>query len=329
MRYRKIEGGEKLTSFITPMLAQLTDQPPFDDPGWLFEIKWDGYRAIAEVGRKGCRLYSRNGLSFAKAYAKVFAALTKIKHEAVLDGEIVVFDEHDRPSFQKLQNYANTSSHTIHYFVFDILMLDGKDLTKLPLVERKAVLESILPNNDVIRFCDHVVGSGKAFYKEIEKGNIEGMIAKRIDSTYHPGKRNTDWLKIKNVQSDEAVIVGYTAPKGSRVGFGSLLLGQYMKGKLTYIGNVGTGFNDKTLKELFRKLTGLERDGSPLDHAVKPPPATTWVEPELVCNIKFTEKTSDGMVRHPVFLGLRIDKSASDVSPEKIRKAARRKNPGK
>jgi bifunctional non-homologous end joining protein LigD len=325
MRYRKIEGGEKLKSFITPMMAQLTDQPPFDNSGWLFEIKWDGYRAIAEISGKGCKLYSRNGLSFAKAYAKVFAALSKVKHETVLDGEIVVFDEHDRPSFQKLQNYANTSSDTIHYFVFDILMLDGKDLTRLPLLERKNILASILPKSDVIQYCDHVAENGKAFYKEIEKSNMEGMIAKRIASTYQPGKRTTDWLKIKNVRSEEAIIVGYTAPKGSRVGFGSLLLGQYVRGKLTYIGNVGTGFNDATLKDLFRKLKALERKTSPLDHVVKPPPATTWTEPDLVCNIKFTEKTTDGMIRHPVFLGLRIDKPAKEVVPEKAKKVATRK----
>jgi bifunctional non-homologous end joining protein LigD len=324
MRYKKIEGGEKLKSFVTPMLAQLTDQPPFDDPGWLFEIKWDGYRAVAEISRKGCRLYSRNGLSFAKAYGKVFEALKKIRHEAVIDGEIVVFDENNQPSFQKLQNYASTSSATIHYFVFDILNLDGKDVTGMPLLERKELLQSIIPKNDVIQYCDHIVGSGKAFYKEIEKSNMEGMIAKRINSKYYPGKRTTDWLKLKNVRSEEAIIVGFTAPKGSRVGFGSLLLGQYIRRKLTYIGNVGTGFNDQTLKQLHKKFKLLERQTSPLDHSVKPPPATTWIEPELVCNIKFTEKTTEGMVRHPVFLGLRVDKTANEVKPELSLKSSSR-----
>jgi bifunctional non-homologous end joining protein LigD len=316
MRYRKIEGGEKLSVYIKPMLAQLTDQPPFDDPGWLFEIKWDGYRAVAEIRKNSRRLYSRNGLSFATAYKKVFDALAGIKHDTVLDGEVVVFDEHDKPSFQKLQNYSNNSRYTIHYFVFDILSLDGKDLTKLNVLERKSILQSVIPKNSVIQYCDHVVGEGKAFYKEIEKNEMEGMIAKRISSTYQPGKRNPDWLKIKNVKSEEAIIVGYTQPKGSRVGFGSLLLGQYINKKLHYIGNVGTGFNDQTLQQLFKKIKALEVKQSPLDQPIKPPPTTTWIKPDLVCNIKFTEKTSEGMIRHPVFLGLRVDKKAAEVKPE-------------
>ena len=317
MRYRKIEGGEKLTDFIKPMLAQLTEQPAFDHPGWVFEIKWDGYRAVAEVLKTGQRLYSRNGLSFAKAYGKIFEALKKIKHQVVLDGEIVVFNEDGQPDFQKLQNYTNNSSYTIQYFAFDILFLNGKDLTALPLLERKEILKSILPVSKIILYCDHVIENGKAFFREIEKSNMEGMIAKRSSSTYQPGKRNSDWLKIKNVKSDEAVIVGYTQPKGSRVGFGSLLLAQYNRGKLTYIGNVGTGFTDSTLKDLLKKIKILETAKSPLHHQIKPPPATTWIKPELVCNVKFTEKTSDGILRHPVFLGLRVDKKPGEVSPEK------------
>ncbi len=307
------------------MLAQLTDLPAFDDPAWLFELKWDGYRAVAEVRKKVSLLYSRNGLSFDKAYPKVFDALKTIKHETILDGEIVVFDDEGQPSFQMLQNYTRNSRSPIHYFVFDIIRLDGKDLTGLPLIERKEILRSVLPPDDVIRYCDHVAEEGKAFFREIQRTNIEGMIAKRIRSTYQPGKRNPDWLKIKNVRSGEAVIVGFTAPKGSRVGFGSLLLAQFNRKKLTYIGNVGTGFNDKTLKELHRKLQSLVRETSPLDKAIKPPAATTWVEPELVCNIKFTEMTTDGIVRHPVFLGLRVDKSPKEVEPEKVV----RKRPGK
>jgi bifunctional non-homologous end joining protein LigD len=325
MRYRKIEGGEKLSVFIKPMLAQLTDQPPFDDPDWLFEIKWDGYRAVAEIRSNSCRLYSRDGLSFAKAYQKVFDALKRIKKEMVLDGEIVVFDENNKPSFQKLQNYSNNSGYPIQYFVFDILSLEGKDVTKLPLDKRKELLHKVLPETSVIRYCDHVGGEGKAFYKEIENSAMEGMIAKRINSTYQPGKRNTDWLKIKNVRSEEAIIVGFTEPKGSRIGFGSLLLAQYFGKKLKYVSNVGTGFSDETLRTIFKKITSLKLPTSPLDVPVKPPPHSTWVKPQLVCNIKFTEKTSDGMMRHPVFLGLRVDKKAVDVMPEKKIKSPRKK----
>jgi bifunctional non-homologous end joining protein LigD len=317
MRYRKIEGGEKLSSFIKPMLAQLTDQPAFDDPEWLFEIKWDGYRAIAEVKKGAVRLYSRNGLSFAKAYSKVYDALKKLKMDIILDGEIVVFDNDKKPSFQKLQNYSNNSSYTIHYFVFDCLSMGGKDITGLPLIERKAILKSTLPKDSVIRYCDHIEESGKAFFKELSKTEMEGMIAKRAASRYQMGKRNSDWLKIKNVKSDEAVIVGFTRPKGSRIGFGSLLLAQYENKKLKYIGNVGTGFTDDILKSLYKKLNLMVVPTSPLDFPIKPPADTSWVKPNLVCNLKFTEKTSDGMIRHPVFLGLRIDKAPREVVPEK------------
>jgi bifunctional non-homologous end joining protein LigD len=326
MRYRKIEGGEKLSSFIKPMLAQLTDQPAFDDPEWLFEIKWDGYRAIAEVQKGTVRLYSRNGLSFAKAYSKVYEALKKLKKDIVLDGEIVVFDNDKKPSFQKLQNYSNNSSYTIHYFVFDCLSVDGKDITGLPLIERKTILKSNLAKDSIIVYCDHIEESGKAFFKELSKTEMEGMIAKRAASRYQMGKRNSDWLKIKNVQSDEAVIVGFTRPKGSRIGFGSLLLAQYENRKLKYIGNVGTGFTDEILKSLYKKLNLMVVPVSPLDFPIKPPPDTSWVKPNLVCNIKFTEKTSDGMIRHPVFLGLRIDKAPKEVVPEKPTRKVPRKS---
>ena len=319
MKYRKIEGGEKLTTFIKPMLAQLTDRQAFDDNDWLFEVKWDGYRAVAEVSKSGIRLYSRNGLSFAKAYAKVYEALKKIRKQVILDGEIVVFDSSNKPNFQLLQNYTNNSSHPIKYLVFDLLNVEGKDISGLPLLERKAMLDDLLPKSDIIEYCDHVLTAGKQFFKVIQEHDLEGMIAKRSTSTYKKGARTTDWLKIKNVRSEEAVIIGFTEPKGSRKGFGSLLLGQYVRKKLTYIGNVGTGFNDKTLTTLHGKLKKITAPESPLHIPVKVPGGVTWVEPFYVCNIKFTEKTSDGIVRHPVFLGLRVDKDAVEAKPEKAK----------
>jgi len=265
------------------------------------------------------RLYSRNGLSFAKAYAKVYAALKSLRSGVILDGEIVVFDASNKPNFQLLQNYSNNSSHPIKYLVFDCLYADGKDITDLPLLERKAILQSLIPENDVIQYCDHVEADGKQFFKIIREHDMEGMIAKRLSSTYKKGARTTDWLKIKNVRSEEAVIVGFTAPKGSRKGFGSLLLAQYVRKKLSYIGNVGTGFNDKTLSTLHVKLKKIATTESPLDVPVKVPGDTTWVDPVYVCNIKFTEKTSQSIVRHPVFLGLRVDKEASEAKPEKAK----------
>lgn len=317
MKYVKIEGSRKLSSFVSPMKAQLSDMPAFDNKSWIFEIKWDGYRAIAETGKDQCRLYSRNGLTFDKAYSKVFEALKTIKQQAVLDGEIVVYDEHGKPSFQKLQNYRNTDRFTIQYLVFDCLALDGKDLTTLTLLERKEIVKKLIPKSDVIFYCDHVEEHGKVFFEEIKKIGLEGMIAKKKLSTYQIGKRSSEWLKIKNVQGQEAIIVGFTKGKGSRSYFGSLLLAVKKNGKLTPIGNVGTGFTDRSLKELHQMLLPLQRKTSPLAVPIKETPDVTWVEPKLVCNIKFTEITEDGSVRHPVFQGLRADKTADDVKLEK------------
>lgn len=324
MRYKKIEGAKKLQKFIQPMLAQSTDRSAFNDADWIFEIKWDGYRAIAEINEADRKLYSRNGLSFAVAYKKIFDALAVIRRRAVLDGEIVVLDEDSRPSFQKLQNYSSHSRLPIQYYVFDCLSLDGRDLTSLPLSERKRLLQEILPENDHIRYCDHVVGEGIPFFEAIHAQNLEGMIAKKADSVYAKGKRTPYWLKIRNIQQDEAIIVGYTPPKGSRKGFGSLLLAQFHSKKLTYIGNVGTGFNTASLQEIFGKLNPLKLSSSPLDVPVKVPGDTTWVEPVFVCNIKYTEKTTDGILRHPVFLGLRIDKAPEQV----LKQSTRKKGPG-
>src|SRR5690606_20068439 len=195
--------------------------------------------------------------------------------------------------------------------------LQGKSLTGLPLIERKEILKDLLSGSDVIRYCDHVEDEGKLFFAEMQKMGLEGMIAKRKKSRYTIGKRSPDWLKIKNVKSQEAIIVGFTDPKGSRQYFGSLLLATKNKGKLVYIGNVGTGFNDRSLKDLHGQLRKLVRKTSPLDVPIKETPDITWVKPELVCNVKYTEITEDGSVRHPVFQGLRVDKTAKEVELER------------
>lgn len=323
MRYRKIEGAKKLEKFIQPMLAQPTDRPAFDDPNWIFEIKWDGYRAVAETGGQRPKLYSRNGLSFEVAYKKIYHALAAIP-PAVLDGEIVVLDAAGRPSFQLLQNYTSNSRLMIQYYVFDCLSIGGRDVTSLPLIERKNLLKELLPANDNIRYCDHVEGAGIPFFDAIKEENLEGMIAKKADSRYLKGKRSPYWLKIRNIQQDEAIIVGYTAPKGSREGFGSLLLAQHIEKKLTYIGNVGTGFNNNSLRDLFKKLKPLKRATPPLDIDIKAPGDTTWVNPVYVCNVKFTEKTTEGILRHPVFLGLRVDKAPQEVNSTAKKTASRK-----
>jgi bifunctional non-homologous end joining protein LigD len=306
--YGKIEGGVKLTDFITPMMATLSDLPPFKHDDWLFEIKWDGYRAIAELNGDKTRFYSRNGLSYVKAYPKVFDELKKIKLKAVIDGEVVVLGANGMPSFQAIQNYKSTQKLPIQYYVFDCLSIDGQDMTKLPLINRKELLKEFLEENNIIRYCDHVEADGVSLFEHAKKVNIEGIIAKKVDSLYHPGKRTTDWLKIKNVNTDDFLIVGYTDPQASRQYFGSLMLAREVKGKLVYAGNVGTGFTAQSLKDLHNKLFPLTIRKSPLDVPIKEEKGMHWIEPVYSCQVQYTEITDEGLVRHPSFLGLRKDK---------------------
>jgi bifunctional non-homologous end joining protein LigD len=308
-------SNTKFTHFIKPMLAKLHDVA-FDDPNWIYEIKWDGYRAVAEVNKKETRLYSRNGLSFATDYPTIFEELQKIKKNVVLDGEIVALDANGKPSFQLIQQYAQDGSVLVCYYVFDCLAVNGKSIESKPLTQRKEILKSILPESELIKYCDHIKGQGKAFFKAVQKQGLEGMIAKRADAIYTEGSRSADWLKVKNIVMEEAVIAGYTEPGGSRKYFGALVLGVYKKGKLVYIGHTGTGFNNATLKDVYQQLQPLKTNKSPFDVKVPVNAPVTWVKPQLVCNLKYTEITQEGHRRHPVFMGLRIDKAAKEVHEE-------------
>lgn len=307
-QYGKIEGGTKLSSFISPMLASLSDDPAFDNRKWIFEIKWDGYRAVAELNGEDTRLYSRNGLNFQKAYPKVFNELKKIPTQAVIDGEVVVYDYAGKPSFNAIQNYNSRQNLAIQFQVFDILELDGKDVTKLQLVQRKELVRELLPPSNVVKYCDHIEGDGKVLFEHASKMGLEGIIAKRADSKYYPGKRSKEWLKIKNVLVDDFVITGWTDPQSSRKYFGALILARKEKGKLIYAGEVGTGFTDKLLKDLYEKLKAKERRSSPMADTFKVLQTMHFVDPFYVCQVQYTEITSDGHVRHPSFLGLRMDK---------------------
>jgi bifunctional non-homologous end joining protein LigD len=307
MKYVKIEGGQKLSSFIEPMKAQLSDLPAFDSPEWLFEIKWDGYRAMAELKGKGTRFYSRNGLTYNKAYPKIYDELVKMKIDAILDGEVVVFRD-GLPSFQAIQNYKSTQNLAIQFIVFDCLALDGKDLTKVKLIERKEILKSILPESTVIRYCDHVEADGIALFEQARKINLEGIIAKRMDSKYYSEKRSKDWLKIKNINVDDFKIIGWTDPKASRQYFGALLLAREVDGELIYSGEVGTGFTNESLKSLYSKIQPLEVDECPLDVPVKKETDYHWARPKYTAQVQYVEMTDDGHVRHSSFLGLRKDK---------------------
>ncbi|MEO8068293.1 MAG: DNA ligase D [Flavobacteriales bacterium] len=308
-------SATKVKDFIRPMLAS-PDGEPFDDPDWLFEIKWDGYRAVAETGGRDLRLYSRNGLSFLEAYPDVVAELRSIRKRMVLDGEIVAINDRERPDFQLLQHASLDPTTHLVYYVFDLLRLDGKDLTHLPLIERKDKLRRVLKNGTHVRYCDHVEAKGRAFYSAAVQQDLEGVIGKRKESIYAVGVRSRNWMKIKNHRSQEAVIGGYTEPRNSRKHFGALLLGVYEKGELVYVGHTGTGFDARSLDELMSAMKPLIRRTSPFNNHVDANMPPVWVAPRLVCNIKFTEWTRDGHMRHPVFLGLRADKDARAVIKE-------------
>lgn len=306
---------KKLPGFIKPMLATLKKEP-FDDPEWLFEIKWDGYRALAYIESK-VRLYSRNQNLFNPLFPTLVKELEKIQSQAIMDGEIVLLDEKGKSDFQLMQNYQRTQKGHLYYYAFDLLFLNGEDLRELPLIERKKKLEALLKEYplDKVRYGDHVEKKGIAFFKEAQKYGLEGIVAKRKSSEYH-STRTKAWFKIKTGMRQEAVIVGFTQARGSRKHFGALLLGVYDKGKLTYIGHVGTGFTEATLKDMDKKMAPLIVEKSPFSQKIKTNMPVTWIKPELVCEVVFSEWTDDGILRQPAFKGLRIDKKAKEVKRE-------------
>jgi bifunctional non-homologous end joining protein LigD len=302
------------------MLAKVKAEP-FDDKNWIFETKYDGYRAMALCDGKGeVELYSRNLLSFNEAYAPIAKALSKMDHPCLLDGEVVVEDGYGRSHFQLLQNYQRHGKGNLKYYVFDLLSLDENDLTEISLLQRKELLRLLLKHAGLknIFFSEHVAEKGIAFFKQAAKHKLEGIMAKKADSLYYPDTRTNEWLKVRIVNHMEAVIAGFTAPAGSREYFGSLLLGLYKGKQLEYIGHCGTGFDSALLKELYHKFKPLFTPESPFKQRIKVNNTVQWLKPELVCQVKFTEWTKDNNLRHPVFLGLRTDKKASEVTREKI-----------
>jgi bifunctional non-homologous end joining protein LigD len=305
----------KLSNYIRPMLAKESDQP-FDDGEWIFEVKWDGYRAIAESSKGEVKLYSRNGNMFNDSYPLIADQLRKMKLEAVLDGEIVVLDKQGKPSFQLLQDFENNNFQMV-YYVFDVLSINGKNTCNLPLLERKELLKKLLKKNETIRYADHVTEEGKAFFKIIVRKDLEGMMAKKADSAYYPGRRTNEWLKIKQHKTTEAVIAGFTEPQGGRKYFGALVLGVRDGKKLKYIGHTGSGFSQHTLAEMHGLLKPLIRKESPFGGPVQTNMPVTWVKPGLVCELKFTEWTKEGSMRHPIFMHLRPDKDKREVKKER------------
>ncbi len=309
-------------------MAKETSQP-FDDKDWLFEIKWDGYRAISEIRKDKILLYSRNGLNFQLTYPIVVNQLNKIKEDVVLDGEIVVLGDDGKPDFQFLQHYSENQNRPIQYCVFDLLELNGKNTKALPLLDRKELLEKIIPPDDpVLKYSDHILEKGKSFFQVSKEKNLEGIMAKKINSKYFPGKRTSEWLKIKNHKTAEAIIAGYTEPSGSRNYFGSIILASKKGNKFIYMGNAGTGFNQKKLEELYELFQPLIQKESPFNEKIKSNSKITWIKPELICEVKFSEVTADGKFRHPVFLHLRTDKNINEINMENI-KQEKKSSPSK
>ncbi len=298
---------------IQPMLATSVKEP-FDHPDWIFEVKWDGYRAIAEIRDDGVSLYSRNLISFEKKFSPIVDSLRKLKFEAVLDGEIVVVDDQGRPDFQMLQHY--TGSGHLLYHVFDLLHFRGHDLTSLSLIRRKELLKRILPSTPRIRFSDHVWKEGVLFYSVAKEKGLEGIVAKHSQSLYETGRRSRQWLKVKTRLTQEAVIAGFTEAGGSRKYFGALVLGLYQGDELMFIGHVGSGFAEDNLKDICERLDPLIQGECPFPVKPETNAPATWVEPKLVCEVALSGWTEDAVMRHPVFLRLREDKAARDAVRE-------------
>lgn len=300
---------------VKPMLATLVDEP-FDRQGWIFEIKWDGYRAIAEVGRGRLRLYSRNLQPFNDRFPVIQNALPDLGLEAVLDGEIVVVDEKGVSQFQLLQGYLRNQRGRLVYYVFDLLYLEGHDLRELPLIRRKEILRQALPDNPYIKYSDYIDERGEAFFDAAAERGLEGVVGKKADGPYRTGVRSKEWLKVRTRLRQEFVIGGFTEPRGSRTGFGALVLGVFDGDQLEYVGHAGSGLDVKGLIAMREKLEACARDSSPFRIPPKTNMPVHWIEPEYVVEVAFTGWTEDGLLRHPVILGLREDKPARDVRRE-------------
>ena len=307
------------------MLAE-TREEPFTKDGWIFEVKLDGYRMRAACQNGEPMLYSRKGLDYTESFPEIARAVKAIPFEnVILDGELVVLNEVGKPSFNMLQARAKLGAREAKraaieapatLYVFDLLAFGGYDLRKLPLIKRKEILRKVLPETGPLRYSEHFEKNGEGLYEQVVKLGLEGIMAKKADSPYRSG-RSGDWLKIRADRIDDFVVVGFTKGKGARTGFGSLHVGAYQDGKLVYCGRAGSGFTGNQLDEVSAELQRLVRKTP----ACEPPPGGqlpkgpdhTWVEPKLVCDVRYKEITKDGLLRQSVFLRFRDDKKPEDV----------------
>jgi bifunctional non-homologous end joining protein LigD len=320
-----------LPAFRPLQLATLVDAVPVGGD-WIHEVKYDGYRILLSLGAGDGRAYTRSGLDWSDKFESIISAAVKIKAQsALIDGEAVVLDEKGRSSFQLMQGAFKTKSAKLLFYAFDLLELDGEDLTHAPLVERKKKLVQIIGRRSTgaIRYSDHIAGHGDAMFKAACNQGLEGIIAKRANARYI-GARTENWLKIKCLKRQEFVIAGWTTSDKDR-GFRSLILAVNERGKLRYAGKVGTGFNMAEIASLLKRMKPLARTTATVDAPRATSKGAHWIEPELVAEIAFTEMTSDGILRHPSYMGLREDKPARDIVVERAKptKAVQRKAPRK
>ncbi|MGH8732528.1 MAG: DNA ligase D, partial [Burkholderiales bacterium] len=320
---------EALPEKLEPMHAELA-QAPFNKPDWMWEPKLDGYRVIASIGEK-VTLRSRRGLELAKTFPGLAAELGKQGASMVLDGEIVAFDESGKPSFNALQNRFQLKterdiataerSTPVVFYAFDLLHVDGVDLRKAAYTDRRRYLAQCLLPSPLVQIV-HAGEDGVELYRAALASGFEGVIGKRKDSRYEAGKRSSAWLKVKSTTSGDFVVGGYTKGKGARAPLGALLIGYWQGGKLRYASHVGSGFDDRTLKQVQERLEPQRRKTCPFDSKPELNAPTTWVEPETVVEVKFQGWTGDGSLRAPVFLRLREDLDAKQVVAQEERKPA-------
>ncbi len=330
---RKSAASAPLPGFIEPMKALIVESPPPGD--WIYEIKFDGFRAIALRGGHETRLLSRNEKDFGAKFPEVTASLSELQvKDAIIDGEIVALDENGLSSFQLLQAFElGEERPPIFFYAFDLVRLDGKDLFERPVIERKELLQKLLKTPpEVIRFSAAIGEDAEELIHQVRGIGLEGLIGKRKNSIYEPGRRSGAWIKLKFQRQQEFVIGGYTPPSGTRKYFGALLVGVYEGKKLEFVGKVGTGFDAGLLRDLHAKFEQIRRDSCPFNNLPETKSARygqtisaaemrrcSWVEPQMVCEVRFSEWTRDKKLRQPVFLGIRADKSAEEVVREKAR----------
>ena len=330
-------GAPKRAVLITDvdlMLAE-TRERPFSREGWVFELKYDGYRLLAARERGDGKLLTRRGNDATVTFPEIARAVQALPYDGlILDGEVVALDDGGRPSFDRLQKRGRLTrpleirnaavEYPVTFFAFDLLALEGHDLRPLPLVERKALLKDVLPAAGALRYSDHVEAQGEQFYAELLKMRLEGMVAKKADAPYRGG-RSANWVKIRADRTDDFVIVGFTRPKGSRTGFGAVHVADYVADALIYAGRAGSGFTTSQIDEVAPLLEKLQREGPPCTGPIPKDVQTTWVEPKVVCEVRFKEWTEDGLLRQPVFLRFRDDKKPEECVRQGKREGERGK----